>query len=54
MSDLKCNMKCFECIFRDCTQNSGLTPEESKALFTWLPEEAKKRKKKNEIRQRQA
>lgn len=23
MSDLKCNMKCFECIFRDCTQNTG-------------------------------
>ena len=45
MSDLKCNMKCFECIFRDCTQNTGLTPEESKAIFTWLPEEAKSRGK---------
>jgi hypothetical protein len=46
MSDLKCNMKCFECVFRDCTQNTGLTPEESKAIFTWLPEEAKSKKRK--------
>jgi len=46
MSDLKCNMKCFECIFRDCTQNTGLTPEESKAIFTWLPEEAKSKKRR--------
>jgi hypothetical protein len=39
-------MKCFECIFRDCTQNTGLTPEESKAIFTWLPEEAKSKKRR--------
>jgi hypothetical protein len=51
MSNLKCNMKCFECIYTDCTQCKGITKEEREAIDRWLPDDAKskKRKEKNEV-----
>lgn len=43
--DIKCDMNCFECDKPDCRRNCTLTPEETRAIATWLPQEANSQKR---------
>jgi len=44
-------MKCFECVYADCTQCKAITKEEREAIDRWLPDDAKSKKRKGKDEQ---